>query len=172
MQNKDEFTPQPDRPRMPDGYGIPPETDSLLTWDYVEDRMKVAKNFWISTTRPDGRPHAMPVWGVWLDNRFYFDGSPETRRGRNLEHNPALVVHLENGDEVVVLEGKAKQMNNPGRILASKIAEAYCAKYEKFGYAPKPDQWDEGGLYEMSASVVFAWSEFPKDCTRWTINNE
>src|SRR5215204_4536369 len=87
--------PQPDRPWMPDGYGIAKDEDGLLTWDYVTEVLKDALNYWIGTTRPNGSPHARPVWGAWLDDTCYFEGSPDTRWGRNLAANPAIVVHVE-----------------------------------------------------------------------------
>src|SRR3712207_5164688 len=76
--------PTPDRPFMPAGYGVPTTTEGMLPWSHVSERMASALNYWIGTTRPDGRPHAVPVWGAWVDETFYFEGGPDTRRGRNL----------------------------------------------------------------------------------------
>ncbi|HEX8600784.1 MAG TPA: pyridoxamine 5'-phosphate oxidase family protein [Chloroflexia bacterium] len=160
--------PQADRPQMPEGYGIPKTTEGLLPWNHVSEMMSVGMNYWIGTTRPDGRPHSVPVWGVWVGERFYFEGGPDTRRGRNLEANPAVVVHLERGDDVVILEGTAEQLENPDASLAEQLAGAFGAKYgPKYNYNPKPDNWQEGGLYIVHPGVVFAWTKFPEDCTRW-----
>src|SRR5262249_47542848 len=123
--------------------------------------------FWLSTTRPGGRPHAVPLWGVWLDGAFYFDGSPETRKNRNLAQNPAIVVHLESGSEVVILEGTAAAAPRPDRAFAERLAAAYATKYAERGYRPSPDQWDNGGLYVVRPQKAFAWSEFPTTVTRW-----
>ncbi|HEX2173493.1 MAG TPA: pyridoxamine 5'-phosphate oxidase family protein, partial [Dehalococcoidia bacterium] len=101
--------PRADRPSLPKDYGVPEHTESLLPWSWAVERLEGARNYWFSTTRPDGRPHAMPAWAVWLDGRLYFEGSPETRRARNVAQNPAVVVHLESGDEVVILEGVAAE---------------------------------------------------------------
>lgn len=109
---------------------------------------QAAINYWIGTTRPDGRPHAVPVWGVWLDEDFYFEGGPDTRRGRNLAANPAVGIHVERGDEVAILEGTVEQIAGPDQALADNLVEAFDAKYgPKYNYHPKPDQWQEGGLY-------------------------
>ena len=99
----------PSRPSMPDGYGVPDTDEGLLDWSWAVERLESALNYWFATTRPDGRPHAMPAWAVWLDGGLYFEGSPLTRRARNLAANPAVVVHLESGDEVVILEGEARR---------------------------------------------------------------
>lgn len=153
------------RPQMPEGY-LPESADfTLLPWEHAETRLQEARNYWIATVRPDGRPHAVPVWGVWLDNRLYFDGSPETRRGRNLAHNSAVSVHLENGNDVVIVEGDAHQVTSPSRSLAEQLAQSYQEKYP--GYSPQPDQWDEGGLYVVIPHLALGWDKFPDNCTRW-----
>src|SRR6476660_6228604 len=86
--------PTRDRPVMPEGYGVPETDEGLLAWDWAVERLEQARNYWFSTTRPDGRAHAMPAWAVWLNGILYFEGSPLTRRARNVTANPFLVVHL------------------------------------------------------------------------------
>lgn len=154
------------RPLMPNGYGVPDHDDGMLDWSWAVDRLAAAKSYWFSTTRPDGRPHAMPAWGAWVDGALYFDSSPETRRGRNLAQNPAIAIHLESGDEVVIIEGTADYMGKPERGLAERLAAALGAKYGPT-YVPSPDTWDEGGLWVLRPTVAFGWTEFPKNVTRW-----
>ena len=74
---------------------------------------------------------------------------------------------LESGDQVVILEGEVRQISAPPRALTEKVSQAYCAKYAESGYAPPPEQWDEGILYEMQPQTAFAWTKFPDDTTRW-----
>ena len=140
----------------------------MLPWSHVCERMGNSPNYWISTAALNGRPHTTPVWGVWLDDTLYFDGSPETRRGRDIASNPAISVHLESGDDVVILEGEAEQIRGVERPdLVLKLAAAYSAKYAAKGYEPTPDTWDEGGLYVLRPRIAFAWTKFPDDATRW-----
>src|SRR3954468_22320223 len=106
-------TPISSRPLMPDGYGVPEHDEGLLEWSWAVERLTAARNYWFCTTRPDGRPHAMPAWAAWVNGTLYFDGSPETRRGRNLAQNASIGVHLESGDEVVILEGRAVYSPGP-----------------------------------------------------------
>jgi hypothetical protein len=155
------------RPVMPDGYGVPESTQGTLPWSYVEERMSAAGNYWIATVRPDGRPHAMPVWGAWIDRKLYIEGSPDTIRHRNLEGNPNVVAHLEDGSQVVIVEGAAQAVGKPPRLLAEQLAAIMGQKYASFGYTPGPDQWDSGGLYVIFPRKVFAWTSFPQDTTRW-----
>jgi nitroimidazol reductase NimA-like FMN-containing flavoprotein (pyridoxamine 5'-phosphate oxidase superfamily) len=160
--------PQSSRPLMPEGYGVPETDEGLLDWSWATERLEQARNYWFSTVRPDGRPHAMPAWAVWIDGALYFEGSPLTRRARNLAANASIVVHLESGDEVVILEGEARDATRPNRALAERLAEAFTAKYaETHDYRPAPDQWDRGGLWVLRPSVAFGWSEFPSTTTRW-----
>jgi nitroimidazol reductase NimA-like FMN-containing flavoprotein (pyridoxamine 5'-phosphate oxidase superfamily) len=161
--------PIPGRPFMPAGYGVPDTDEGVLDWSWAVERLEPAPTYWFSTTRPDGRPHAMPAWGVWLDDGLYFEGSPATRRARNLAENAELVVHLESGDEVVILEGCAEEAAPPARELAERLAAAFTAKYgsTKWEYRPPPEQWDEGGLWVLRPRVAFGWSDFPRDTTRW-----
>ena len=110
-----ERQPRAGRPTMPEGYGVPDTEEGVLDWSWAEERLEQALNYWFATTRPDGRPHAMPAWAVWLDGTVYFEGSPLTRRARNIAENPAVVVHLESGDDVVILEGEAHEVGKPER---------------------------------------------------------
>lgn len=163
--------PKASRPVVPDGYGIPDNDDDLLPWNFVEQRMAEAKNYWVVTASKSRRPAATPVWGVWVDGRLYFDGAPQTRRGRNISQNPHVVVHLESGDQVVIVEGRARILAEaPERSLAEKVAAAYRAKYSALGYSPEADQWDGGGLFVLEPESAIAWTKFPKDMTRWTFS--
>ena len=158
--------PKPGRPYVPE-YGIPDSEEGMLPWSHVCQRMEKSLNYWICTVSPEGEAHATPVWGMWLDNTFYFDGSPQTRRGRNMAANPNVAIHLESGDDVVIFRGEVEQINGRNRIFSTRLAAAYAAKYKHKGYAPAPDTWDSGGLYVVRPRVVFAWTNFPQDTTRW-----
>ena len=160
-------TVQADRPILPKDYGVPEHSEGLLPWEQVTERLAAAKNYWICTTRPDGRPHATPIWGVFFEGNVYFDGSPETRRGKNLAANPAITVHLESGDEVVIVEGTVAQITPPDRAFAERLAATYTAKYAAQNYSPSPDTWNNGGLYRVTHRTVIAWTKFPDDMTRW-----
>jgi nitroimidazol reductase NimA-like FMN-containing flavoprotein (pyridoxamine 5'-phosphate oxidase superfamily) len=166
--------PQRSRPVMPAGYGVPESDEGMLDWSWAVDRLETALNYWFGTTRPGGRPHVMPGWAVWLDGELYFEGSPLTRRARNLAGNPAVVVHLESGDEVVILEGEAREVGKPDRALAERLAAGFTAKYAAttYNYRPPPEQWDRGGLWVMRPRVAFGWSEFPGNTTRWRFADE
>jgi nitroimidazol reductase NimA-like FMN-containing flavoprotein (pyridoxamine 5'-phosphate oxidase superfamily) len=156
--------PRAERPASPGvDYGVPAEGGELMPWSFVEERLAAARTYWIASVRPDGRPHAMPVWGVYLEADLYLETSPRTRKARNIASSPLVSVHLELGDEAVIVDGMALDVR-PERSLGARLAAAFAAKYE--GYDPKPDSWDGGGLYAVQPHTVFAWRDMPT-ATRW-----
>jgi nitroimidazol reductase NimA-like FMN-containing flavoprotein (pyridoxamine 5'-phosphate oxidase superfamily) len=162
--------PQVSRPRFPKGYVENPI--SLLPWSHVLQRLTDAKNYWLCTVRPNGHPHVVPKWAVWVDDRIYFDGSPETRHARNIATNRYVVLHLESGDDVVILEGTSQAVDKPSPELGVKVAGAYSAKYAALGYAPAPDQWENGGLFEIKPHVVLAWTKFTDNPTKFVFDGD
>lgn len=159
--------PQGTRPHFPEGYLENPK--GMVTWSQVEQRLTAAKNYWICSVRPNNKPHAIPVWAVWVDGCIYFDGSPETRHARNIARNPNVVVHLESGDDVLIVEGAVQMLQAVGSELGNKVAPAYSAKYADEGYSPKPDQWENGGLYQIRPQTVLAWTKFTDDPTKFVL---
>lgn len=150
-------------PKVPALYQLKPRTQ-YLPWSHAVERLEKAKNYWICTVRPDGRPHSIPVWGFWLENAFYFGTARETRKEKNLTANPALAVHLESGDDVVILEGVAAEIKDDA--ILKKLDAASRGKYQ-MPLMIMP----ESVLYRVCPRVVLAWTEkgFPKDATRWEL---
>lgn len=161
--------PSSDRPVFPDGYGIPETTDGLIRWADVESRLVAATSYWLATTRPDGRPHVVPRWGVWLDGRFWYDGAPTTRHAQNLLTNPHCALHLEDGTQAVIVEGTSAPARADADGLGARLSAAF-AKYHDSGYRPGPDAWsgeDGGGLRVLTPQRALAWFSFPTDATRF-----
>ena len=158
-----------ERPDLPAGYGLPDTDDGLLEWEPVRRRLEEAQHYWLATVRPDGRPHLIPRWGVWVDDRFYYDGSPATRHARNLAGNPACSLSLEDGERAVMLEGRSVVARADSDGLGTRLAEAF-GKYHAKGYAPTPEAWaaeDGGGLRVFSPRIALAWVRYPLDATRF-----
>ena len=111
--NRNQFTPQASRADMPE-YGLldADQGRGLLPWQWAQERLEKSHNYWVATTRPDGRPHATAVWGVWWNNIFYFSSGRLTRKARNLAHNSSCVVCIENAAEAVIVEGVAQLVSN------------------------------------------------------------
>ncbi|MCB9452322.1 MAG: pyridoxamine 5'-phosphate oxidase family protein [Anaerolineaceae bacterium] len=150
------------RPNMP-GYGIAADPAGMLDWAWVVAQMTQARNYWVCSTQPDGRPHAAPVWGVWVDEALYFSTGRTSRKARNLAVHPNVVIHLESGDDTVIFEGQIKAVDDLS--LLRRIVDIYGAKYP---FKPNPED-PEGLWYTLQVGVVLAWREadFPKTATRW-----
>jgi len=119
--------PKSSRPYMPE-YGIPETKKGLLPWTWAEERLKKSHNYWISTVKPDGAPHSMVIWGLWLDGAFYFSTGSKSRKARNLAENPRCVIGTEKAEEAVVVEGTAAIVED--RVLLKRFAALYMKKYK------------------------------------------
>lgn len=153
--------PAADRPAIPSSYGIEPISKGrLLDWGTAEARLAAARNYWVATASPRGTPHASPVWGIWHQGAFYFGTDPRSRKGRDLVVNPIAVVHLESGDDVVILEGTVSGLR-PDEV-SSELDAAYADKY---GFPLKGNH-----VFRLVPRRAFGWAEadFPKSATRWT----
>jgi nitroimidazol reductase NimA-like FMN-containing flavoprotein (pyridoxamine 5'-phosphate oxidase superfamily) len=155
--------PSASRPHMP-GYGIkaPAEGSGLLLWKWAEERLGKVHNFWVATTRPDGRPHVMPVWGVWMEDALYFSTGARSRKARNLKANPSCVVCGEHARGQIIIEGTAKRLSDSK--LWKRFAKVYEKKYnfDMSGYRAEP-------FYVVRPRTAFGlWEkDFLGSATRW-----
>lgn len=157
--------PKTSRPHMP-GYGISRLKRGLLPWKWAVERLAKARNYFLATTRPGGRPHVMPVWGVWLDGAFWFSTGRQSRKARNLAAIRHCVVCPERGEEAVVLEGEAVEIVD--RTAFRRFAENYYAKYK---WKVEPEM---GPVFAVRPRVAFglieAGDKFTTTATRWTFS--
>lgn len=161
------ITPKASRPHMP-GYGLPKSSKGLLSWKWAANKLSKSRQYWIITVRPNGRPHAMPVWGLWFGGIFYFSTGSQSRKAKNLAKNSYCVVTNEDAAEAVIIEGKAEAVKSPA--LIRKFIPLYERKYK----------WDMSGMaddmialkepvFAVHPAVVFGQIEktFAKTATRW-----
>lgn len=96
--------------------------------EHAQDpRLQTDRNVWMATVRPDGRPHLIPIWFVWLDDRFYICTGKESVKGRNLQANPQVVLSLEDGSKPLIAEGTATFHEPP---YSQTLIEAFQTKYD------------------------------------------
>jgi PPOX class probable F420-dependent enzyme len=131
----------------------------MLDWEWAVERLERARNYWICTARDDGGPHAAPVWALWHGEAIVFSTSPDSAKGRHLARDPRVLVHLESGDEVVIVEGEVERIP-----LDEDIVAAYAAKYD---FRPEPSE--DGLWFRVRPSAGYAWTEqaFPRTATRF-----
>ncbi len=155
-----ESEPIASRPRFAPGYGIPENADGLLPWSWVVQRLETTRNYWIGSTKPDGAPHAMPVWALWVGDAVIFSTSPASRKGRNLARDPRVIVGIEHDDDVIVLEGVVE-----GITLDPGIADLYATKYY---YRPDPGSENEA-WYRLRPRIAYAWDRnYPRTVTSFS----
>ena len=149
------------RPHMP-GYGLALDESSLKPWGWAEEVLRAGHNYWLGSVTLSGRPHAMPVWGVWHLQGFWFSTGNGSRKARNLAANAACTVGTERGTDAVIVEGVATRL--AAGDAPPKLARLYAAKYG--GGSP-----DDSPLFRVAPHVVFGFSEaadeFGETATRW-----
>jgi PPOX class probable F420-dependent enzyme len=120
--------PRVSRPYMP-GYGIagPDQGTGLLHWSWAAERLTAARNYWVASTWPDGRPHAMPVWGAWDDSTLWFTSATGSRKVRNLRADPRCCVTTEDASDPVIIEGTARVVTDTAAI--QRVVDLMNAKY-------------------------------------------
>jgi general stress protein 26 len=159
--------PEPTRAWLPAGYGSPSSpSGERLPWARVEEWLTGARNYWLCTTRPDGRPHAKPVWGVWVDDMLLFSTSPDSVTARNVAAGSPLLVHLESGDQVAMFEG------TPEPVRDSPLLERFTDLYEK-KYNWRMDVSDpDTPILALRPESVLAWDakdSFIDTAARWRL---
>lgn len=153
-------TPRRDRPDIPTEYGVPEDDEGMVEWDWVVDQLKKSKHYWLISLYPDGRPHCVPSWGAWIDNRLYFSGGDMTRHAKNLETDPTLIAHLESGAEVVIIYGRAEKADDISPETLARIEADYTEKYGS----------SEGATYGLVPDKILAWTTYPTTPTRFTFD--
>jgi nitroimidazol reductase NimA-like FMN-containing flavoprotein (pyridoxamine 5'-phosphate oxidase superfamily) len=172
MEDKEEAPAEqtaPDERREPhaglltvSGYELSAKKKEVLSWKWAAKRLEKSRQYWIATTRPDSTPHLMIIWGLWLDESFWFSTGVKSRKARNLAANPKCVIGSDDAAKAVILEG------------AVELVDATSAEYEKFAKAyEKKYDWNvrEMGqpVYRFRPSVGFGLFEkkFDQTATRW-----
>lgn len=104
----------------------------------------------------------MPIWGVWVDGRFYFSTGAKSRKAKNLVKNRRCVLCTDNADEAVIVEGTAFPVRD-NKFIA-RIAPHYHRKYKPWKLDPKM-----GPIFQLRPQVAFAMYEkkFAETATRW-----
>ncbi len=160
--------PKASRLHWPDALQNPSnDLSGLKPWPWALERLGKSHNYWIATTRPDGRPHLMLVWGIWWQDAFWFSTGPRTRKAKNIANDPNIVIGTEKADEAIILEGTAEEIKD--RALWKQLAQIYNAKYGGDVYAILESC--AGNVYRVVPRQAFGQDEhtenFTDAVTRW-----
>jgi hypothetical protein len=145
-----------------------------LPWEQVRAQLAGAQVSWLTTVRPDGRPHVTPLLTVWAEDAPWFCTGAEERKARNLaEHDRVALTTgcnlLREGVDVVV-EGRAERVREHGRLLP--VAEQFEAKYgTEWHFDVVDGGFVSGGhralVFRVALQAVFAFGKNPYSQTRW-----
>jgi hypothetical protein len=148
---------------------------SPTPWAEARERLATAEVYWLSTGRPDGRPHVTPIASVWLDDALYFTTGQTERKAKNLALNSHCVITtgcnvLEGLD--LVVEGDAVRVTDEARL--QRLADGYAAKYDQlFRFTVRDGAFYLEGseievlVYELAATTAFGFGKGTFSQTRW-----
>jgi PPOX class probable F420-dependent enzyme len=150
------------------GYGTldAKQGSGLLPWSWARERLQRSHDYWVATVRPDGHPHVMPVWGVWIDDALWFSSSRGSRKTRNLRANAHCTIATDNAYEPVVIEGEAVLIDELAPIGAF-VAETN-RKY-KTDYSVDFFNRTDNACFKVVPTLAFGLTEsdFTGSPTRW-----
>ncbi|GAB4115390.1 MAG: pyridoxamine 5'-phosphate oxidase family protein [Roseiflexaceae bacterium] len=157
--------PAPTPARKVTGYQMPEESARLLGWEFVVAQAEAARHYWLSSVFADGRPHAVPLWGLWYQNRVHFEGSPQTAWVRNLQQDPRCVLHLPSGDQVVIIEGSAHMIADD-QLSAEEWLDLDTRFQHKYQVQHGSPYW------YLQPHKILAWNgEDLQTMTRWVFRD-
>jgi len=144
--------------------------DDPLSWAEVAARLAPARSYWLGTTLPSGAPHAAPVWGVVTAGTLYLYTERRTRKARNLAADPRLVVHLESGEDVVLVHGTADDLGHPTQV--PEVVTALAAKYTRPAdrqYLPAADpSFDVVYAVRPRSAMLWLLADYEASQRRWS----
>ncbi|MFC7404850.1 pyridoxamine 5'-phosphate oxidase family protein [Georgenia alba] len=154
----------------------PMSTDraTIKPWSEAAACLGAAPKAWLSTVRPDGRPHAMPVSPVWLDGTPWFTTRPTSRKGRNLAHDDRCVLTAASDTLDLVVEGEARRVHGTGELRAA--AEAFRTKYAweltlraGAAYDDSLPGSPEYAFYRLEPTRAYGFGPDGLTATRWLV---
>ncbi|MGH2749590.1 MAG: pyridoxamine 5'-phosphate oxidase family protein [Actinomycetota bacterium] len=99
-----------------------------IRWEDAEERLTRGGWFWLVTVRPNGAPHAMPVFAVWSESALYVASKETARKSRNLAAERRCVVTTDSGDLHLIVEGEARRVRDETTLR--RASDAFEAIYE------------------------------------------
>jgi hypothetical protein len=161
------------RPYWPDALeNIPDATTSLKSWAWAVERLEQSHNYWIATSRSDGRPHLMIIWGIWWRDAFWFSTGRRTRKARNIAERPHCAIGTEGADKAVIVEGNASEITDQN--VWKELAKVYDGKYG--GELLTLLQASRGAIFQVQPLTVFGQDEhaanFTEAVTKWSFKSD
>ena len=141
-----------------------------MDWPEVAARLASSRNYWLGTTTPSGAPHAAPIWGVVTGQTLYLYSERGTVKARNIAADPRVVVHLESGDDVVIVRGTAEDAGTPAQVpdVVRALSAKYIAEADR-QYLPEADP-DFDVVYAIRPRSAMMWrlADYEASQRRWS----
>jgi len=144
--------------------------DGTMSWTEVAGRLSAARTYWLGSTTASGAPHAAPVWGAVTGETLYLYSERSTVKARNLAADPRVVIHLESGEDVLIVHGTAEDVGAPAMVPS--VVAALAAKYTRpqdQQYLPDHDP-DFDVVYALRPQAAMAWrlDDYEGSQRRWS----
>ncbi|MGI8856481.1 MAG: pyridoxamine 5'-phosphate oxidase family protein [Thermomicrobiales bacterium] len=151
---------------------------TVISWAEARGQLEAAEVFWLTTVRPDGRPHVTPLLAVWLDGALYFSTGEDERKAKNLARNLHCLLTtgrntLDDGIDFVV-EGEAAKVSDKAELRG--IADTFESKYGAHFTAPEGTWFGLGDairgsdvlMYRVAPATAFGFGKGASfSQTRW-----
>lgn len=96
----------------------------------IETRLRREPTVWLSSMRPDGRPHVVPAWFSWDGSVFDLFSKPNAQKVRNVRQHPAVMLAVgQPGAEwdVELVEGTATVLDRPtAEVVQPQMFDKYA----------------------------------------------
>ena len=152
------------------------EEATAASWDAAVSSLERSELYWVTTVRPDGRPHMTPLIAVWMEGAIYFCTGSDERKAKNLVANPRCLIStgcnvLNEGLDLVV-EGVAARVTDEARL--QRVADLYEAKYgAEWRFSVEDAAFRHRGslalVFELAPDTAFGFGKgTPFSQTRWS----
>ena len=127
---------------------------------HIDQRLAREPVAWLGTTRPNGRPHNIPIWFLWRDPEILLFTPRRSQKVKNLAASAAGVVTLDSadgGNDIVIVEGRARPVDDADvEPLAVGFVEKYTPRMTET-FAEWRANFDQAVLF--TADRILAWSK-------------
>ena len=116
---------------------------------------------WLSTVRPDGNPHLVPIWFSWDGEALLIFSKPDAQKVRNLRARPTVMLALGDAEadfDIGLLKGIADLPDTPTRDV---LTPEHLAKYADQMAAIGLDAETYAATYSQVIRIV------PEDFLGW-----
>ena len=172
------------RGELDERYSDPAAT--AITWPVVTDLLGNMELVWLTSVRPDGRPHATPVVAAWHHDTVYFTTARREQKARNMSTNPHVLVTVGangwNHGIDVIIEGRAHLVDDLSE--AREATSAFATKWDGrwtwdvrrtdagVRLVPTPDAEDADiVMYAVSPETAYAHAKDPYSQTTFSFDD-